>query len=161
MVLSCLPSVSHTRAHLSVSSTPSLPLHTSSPLAIRKTSMETPSPQGTLSYNDKAQGNFIPEMPSHWIFERDGHLPAHSYFCWSPFFHLLHHLLCVIGFGHGSLYHVWEVSHPDCPVEVWESGRDSLRERLQHINVMVCFQRRLDKRFIDFFCAVWSRLVCS
>jgi len=91
---------------------------------------------GFRPYSIKARKNPIPEIPSHWIFERDGHPSKHTYFCWSPFMHFLHHLFCVIGLGHASLHHVWEDSHPDCSAEVWEHGRDMLRERLQHINIV-------------------------
>jgi len=89
--------------------------------------------------NHNAQGNSVPELPPHWIFKRDEHPLKHTDFCWWPFFHFLHHLFCVIGLGHASLHYVWEVSYPGCPAEVWGPWRDTLRERLQHINIVVRF----------------------
>ena len=40
---------------------------------------------------------------------------------------------------------VWETRHPDCPVEIWEAGRDWAWERLEHVNLVVRFRRTFDE----------------
>lgn len=141
-----------------------LPLYPSS--SLNMTTMSSDTMVGSeinfpSNRNGKAQEHLVPEIPSHWIFDRDGHLSNHSYFCWGPPIHCLYHLLCVISFGHASLYQVWESTYPDCPVEVWEHGRDMLRERIQHINIVVRFSQRLDRLPADSDCISRLRLVCS
>ena len=88
---------------------------------------------------NKTKGKTVPPMPSHWIFERDGHPSGHAYFCWWPLPHFLHHLFCSISFGHSNMRDVWKNSYPDCSTERWEKVRMELRERLEHINLMVRF----------------------
>jgi hypothetical protein len=116
-------------------STLPLPLHPPpSSTMNRMPSDATMGPGTRLIPNQK-----LPAIPPHWIFERDGHPSRHTYFCWWPFFHFLHHLFCVIGLGHASLHDVWEMTYLDCPAEVWERWRDTVRARLEHTNIVVRF----------------------
>ena len=94
-------------------------------------------PQSGQEVQEKVQENTIPEIPPHWIFERNGHPTNHLYFCWWPLLHCIYHISCVISFGHASLYPIWEVSHQNCSAEVWEHARTLLRERLAHVNIVV------------------------
>ena len=55
-------------------------------------------------------------------------------------------MLCAVALGHDDLGIIWENSHPGVPVEVWEHGRDSLRERIEHVNLVVRFGWSLDER---------------
>ena len=101
------------------------------------TMSETVAAQGARSPSDtKQKENDLPNMPPHWVFERGRH-PDHWFLCWRPLAHFIYRVFCVIGLGHSDLGIVWKASHPKCPVETWEAGRDSLRERIQHINVVV------------------------
>lgn len=101
------------------------------------------SPSSSIMSTTSSNTTRVPEIPPHWVFERENHPTGHSYFCWRPFTHFLHHLFCAIGFGHSSMHTVWENAHPDCPVEIWEAGRNLVRERMQHINIVVRFRRSL------------------
>ena len=130
MATSCQPVCTHISM---VNPTLSLP-YSSPPLTTRAMSLHTaPQPGTGVGSSDKADPN-PPKLPPHWNF---GGEEGHTYFCWWPFFHCLHHLLCVIGFGHASLVDLWKVTHPKCSSEVWEHGRDLLRERMEHINLVV------------------------
>ena len=95
------------------------------------------SPEAHPSSDIEAQKTDVLDMPSHWIFKRDGHPLNHTYFCWWPPLHFLHHLMCAIGWGHGSLVEFWELCHPRCPLEVWEHERDLVGGRLEHLNTVV------------------------
>ena len=108
----------------------------------------------------KTENSHIPEIPSHWIFKRDKHPVEHPYFCWSPFTHFLHHLFCVIGLGHASLHQVWKMCHPGCPDDVWENGRDRLRERLEHINIVVRVVQSFSFPFIEMSGLGWFAPFC-
>ena len=117
------------------------------------------TPETHLSCKHETEENIVPEIPSHWLFKRDNHPLNHTYFCWRPFMHFLHHLFCAIGFGHASLHTVWEKAHPDTPDKIWEAGRDLLRERLEHINIVVRLCQSLDRCLIDFNYDIWPRLL--
>jgi len=139
-----MPASRQPRTCISPVSTLLLPLHPPLSLTMSTMSSDTIVGPGTRCLcnhkaQDKKEGNQVPKMPSHWVFERDRHPPGHAYFCWWPFFHFLHHLFCAISFGHSNLYHVWELSYPGCSTELWEHGRDLQRERMEHINIMVRF----------------------
>ncbi|KAF9778707.1 hypothetical protein BJ322DRAFT_484964 [Thelephora terrestris] len=87
-------------------------------------------------YNPKGSDTQIPEMPSYWSFKGDELPSDKGYSYWWSLLHSVHQFFCVISLGHGSLRDVWKVSHPECPDEVWEKGRNELRERLNNINVV-------------------------
>ena len=130
------------------------------PLRMNSTSSNTIDlERGTYFRNHKSEDAQIPEIPSHWVFGGGGDSSKH--FCWRPFTHFLHHLFCVIGLGHASLHSVWKDSYPGCPDEVWEKGRDRLRERLEHINIVVRSHLRVDECFACLHPSDWSRLVYS
>ena len=80
----------------------------------------------TTPLNNKAQ---IPDLPPHWDFGGDVH-PIYA--SWNPIL-FIHQLLCIISFGCASLQTVWDKIHsPD-----WRALRESGKDRLQHINVVV------------------------
>lgn len=85
-------------------------------------------------------------MPSHWVFKRDNPTPKDAYSFWQYLWHIPHQFFCVISLGHGSLRDVWSGSYPGCPIEVWKEGRNELRERLEHINLVVRPHPSADKR---------------
>lgn len=121
---------------------PSLLLYPPSPsLTMRAVSSDTAFSPETLESIHKTHENSVPEIPPHWIFEREGYPSNHTDFCWWPISHFLHHAFCAIGFGHTSLPDVWKVCHPDCLPEVWERERETTRDRLQHVNIVVRTQR--------------------
>ena len=130
-----------------LSTLPILP-HSPLPPTTRTMQSETTSP----SDNKKEKKPPVPDIPPHWIFEREQCTSPHTHFCWWPPFHFLHHLICVVSWGHGSLVPLWAVSYPGCPPEVWEKERELVGGRLEHINTVVCFQQSLDQRFINFYC---------
>ena len=121
---------------------------------------QTTATPGIYPLGDQKLKENPPPMPHHWVFKRDKH-SDHWFFCWRPFAHFVYRVFCVIGLGHTDLKTVWETSYPGCPVEGWEAGRDSLRERLEHVNLVVRFRWSLDECLVDLDCDVWSRLVCS
>ena len=99
-------------------------------------------------------GGGIPDVPPHWMFERDG---GRSVFPGRPFVHFLYQFFCVIGFGYPSPRDFWEVSYPGCPVEVVERARDKLRQRFEHVNIVVRCQS-FGGRVAGFDCNVVSDL---
>jgi len=107
----------------------------------------TATPQAHSVCNHKQKETIVPEMPSHWVFERDEH-SKHWYLSWHRFAHFLYRVFCVIGLGHADLKTVWVTTHPNCPVEIWEAGRNSLRERLEHVNLVVRFRRAIYQRLL-------------
>ena len=71
------------------------------------------------------------DLPKHWNFggETDSiRLPRNPRL-------LIQQLLCVICFGCASLQTVWRESH----TPAWRTSRNDVRDRLQHINVVVRF----------------------
>ena len=121
----------------------------------------TATPVTHVPCSHEPKKNVVPEMPPHWVFERDKH-PEHWYSSyWHLFTHFLYRTFCVIGLGHADLETVWETTHPDCPVEIWEAGRNSLRERLEHVNLVVRSRRTIDEQLVGLNCDVWPRPVCS
>lgn len=101
----------------------------------------------------------IPDIPPHWIFDRDELPQKYPYFYPRLYILVLHRLLCVFGFGVGNLRKIWYVSYPGCPTEMWERERDRLRLRLEHINLVVRPQG-FDRYFAGFEYNVWPRPVC-
>jgi hypothetical protein len=156
-VLSCLPHVGHARVYNFGNS--SLSRHIISTMSFSSSDTIDMS-AATVRDDRKTEDPHIPEIPSHWIFKRDKHPVGHAYFCWSPFLHFLHHLFCVIGLGHASLHEVWKTCHPGCSDEVWEHGRDRLRERLEHINIVVRLSKS-DGRPLFLIENTSLRRVCS
>ena len=149
--LSCLPRISV------LSKLPLLP-HSPSSLTTRTMQSTT----RLLSNDDEQKSNpSVPNMPPHWVFEREGCTSPHTHFCWWPPFHFFHHLICVISWGHGSLVPVWEVSYPGCPPKDWKDERELVGGRLGQVNIVVRFQQSPDNCFVDFYCNFWLRLVCS
>ena len=91
--------------------------------------------------DQKVEGDHTPnEMPPHWVFKRDKDtskiFPPHLH----SLVYGLHKVLCVFGFGHSNLRDVWEMTHPKCRVEVVDRTKDKLRQRLEHVNIVVCYQ---------------------
>ena len=97
--------------------------------------------------------------PPHWTFGRGGY----------PTFFLLHSVLralfqflCLISFGHKNLKPIWAVCYRGCKEEDWEKKRDAIRERLQHVNVVVRLQQSPDEFSAGLDRDFWlHRLLCS
>ena len=71
--------------------------------------------------------------------------------------------MCIIGLGHASLVQVWEACRENADPEAWKALREIVGGELEHINLVVRFYQSLDfdRRFMDFDCDFWPRLVCS
>ena len=65
------------------------------------------------------------EIPVWWTFKKGSYLT------------FIYGLLCVIGTGHTSLVPIWRVVHPNCTTEDWKEVRDSMKQRFEHINILV------------------------
>ena len=72
----------------------------------------------------------IPELPDHWDFGGEVHPTQVSR--GTPL--LVHRLFCIIGFGYVNLQTVWERSH----TSAWRGVRNDMKDRTQHINIVVC-----------------------
>lgn len=88
----------------------------------------------TASHDDD-DGNVtvIPNLPEHWNFGGEIH-PIQAPRNLTLF---IHQLLCVLSFGYANLQTVWKKSH----TSAWRTTRDDMRDRLQHINIMVRLPR--------------------
>lgn len=87
----------------------------------------------SLARDDDEKVAGTPPMPTHWTFEGNRYTP------FIPFGHPLScifGLLCVIGSGHTTLGPLWEVVYPGCPTDSWKDVRDSMKKRIQHINIL-------------------------
>jgi len=112
----------------------------------------TPTPEAhpPCMCNHKPK-NIVPPMPPHWVLKQEDN--------W--FTYMIFWTFCGISFGHQGLESFWEACHRNCPPEIWEAERDSLRGRLEHTNIVVRFRRIIDECVIGFDCAGWLRPVCS
>ena len=72
--------------------------------------------------------------PPHWTFE-GGKYPSFVPLHWVLW--ALFQFLCLVSFGQKNLRHVWAACYRGCSKEVWEKKRGAMRERVQHINIVV------------------------
>ena len=101
--------------------------------------------------DQKVEGDQTPdEMPPHWVFKRDKDMSKNSPFHWRSLVYDLHKVLCVFGFGHASLRDVWVMTHPKCRLEVVDRTKNKLRQRLEHVNIVVRYQD-FDRCVGDFY----------
>jgi len=77
----------------------------------------------------------IPPLPPHWIFDGEPDSPNYTGSLVQKVVLISHRILCLITFGGSSLRQLWERSHTT-EEETWAEGRDSLRERIQHTNIV-------------------------
>lgn len=80
--------------------------------------------------------NEIPPLPPHWIFDGEPDSPNYTGSLKQRAVLAFHRILSIVTLGGGSLRPLWERCHIEND-GVWEEGRDSLRERIQHTNVVV------------------------
>ena len=76
--------------------------------------------------------------PLHWIPNGEQNSPNYHGTLLQKVVLVIHRTLCLITFGEPSLRPIWERSHCG-DAKVWEQGRNSLRERIQHTNIVVSF----------------------
>ena len=79
----------------------------------------------------------VPRIESHWTFE-DGGYPT-----FPPLrlvLRVIFQFLCLISFGHKNLGPIWAACYRGCEEEDWNKRRDAIRERLEHVNVVVRLQ---------------------
>ena len=77
-----------------------------------------------------------PPLPPHWIFNGERDSPNYNGSLIHQVVLVAHRILCLVTFGGMSLRPIWVRSH-SMEVEVWEEGRNMLRERIQHTNIVV------------------------
>ncbi|KAF9642150.1 hypothetical protein BDM02DRAFT_3273571 [Thelephora ganbajun] len=77
----------------------------------------------------------IPPLPPHWIFDGEPDSPNYTGSLTQRVVLTLHRVLCIMTFGGASIRPVWKRIHTT-GAGVWEEGRDSLRERIQHTNIV-------------------------
>jgi len=76
----------------------------------------------------------IPPLPPHWVFDGEEDSPNYTGSLMQRVVLATHHLLCVVTFGEKSLRPIWERHHTD--IAAWEYGRDTLKDRIQHTNIV-------------------------
>ena len=77
----------------------------------------------------------IPPMPPHWIFDGEEDSPNYTGSLMQRIVLATYHVLCVATFGEKSLHPIWVRNHTD--TKAWEYGRDTLKDRIQHTNIVV------------------------
>jgi len=95
-------------------------------------------------------GDEIPPLPPHWIFDGEQDSPNYTGSLAQKVVLNFHRTLCLVSFGGTGLRQIWERSHT-MDSGTWEEGRNSLRERIQHTNIVVrfsCFG--VGEHFLDF-----------
>ena len=98
----------------------------------------------------------IPPMPPHWILDGDPESPKYNGSLMQKVVLIIHSGFCAVTIGAGNLRPLWERCNTNEP-GAWEEGRNSLRERIQHTNIVVrslFFQH--GRPFSIFFRAVCS-----
>jgi len=79
----------------------------------------------------------VPPLPPHWIFDGEPDSPNYTGSLVQKAVLAFHRTLALVTFGVGSLRPTWERCHLAYHDEgIWAEGRDSLRERIQHTNVV-------------------------
>lgn len=85
---------------------------------------------------DTKHDDTLPPPPPHWIFDGEPDSPRYTGSFKQRAVVALHRTLCIVTFGEKSLRPIWERKHaPESGA--WEYGRDTLRERIQHTNIVV------------------------
>ena len=103
-----------------------------------------------------ADDSGVPPLPRHWILNGERDSPNYTGSLAQKLVLVTHRILCLITFGGTSLRPIWERSHCE-DTRVWEEGRNSLRERIQHTNIVVSsFDLQRGGTFLDF-----RRAACS
>jgi hypothetical protein len=78
----------------------------------------------------------IPPVPSHWIFDGERDSPNYTGSLMQKVVLAINRTLCIVTFADGNLRPIWERAHkPDAGH--WEEGRNALRERIEHTNIVV------------------------
>jgi len=77
----------------------------------------------------------IPQIPPHWIFDGERDSPKYTGSLAQKVVLLFHRALCFVTFGGASIRPMWNRIHTTEP-GAWEEGRDSLRERISHHNIV-------------------------
>lgn len=83
-----------------------------------------------------AMDDDVPPLPPHWIFDGERDSPNYTGSLTQKVELVIHRILCIVTFGHPRLRPVWERSFT-MDAGGWEEGRNSLRERIQHTNIVV------------------------
>jgi len=84
---------------------------------------------------DTKHDDNLPPLPPHWIFDGEPDSPRYTGSFKQRVVLALHRTLCIVTFGEKSLRPIWERMHaPESGA--WEYGRDTLRERIQHTNIV-------------------------
>ena len=78
----------------------------------------------------------IPPLPPHWIFDGERESPNYTGSLTQKTVLDIHHILCLVIFGRGSLRPIWERVHT-VDTKGWEEGRNLIKERIQHSNIVV------------------------
>ena len=89
---------------------------------------------------DTKSDNEIPPPPPHWIFDGEPDSPNYTGSLTQRVVLATHRTLCIVTFAEKSLRPIWVRNHME-DSEAWEYGRDMLRERIQHTNIVVRFLR--------------------
>ena len=109
-------------------------------------------PRTTMSIVSAKMGDEIPPMPPHWIFDGERESPNYTGSTMQKVVLVTHRAFCAVTIGSSNLRPLWE----RCNDGGWEEGRSSLRERIQHTNIVVrSFGFNTGRSFLDFY-----RLVC-
>ena len=85
----------------------------------------------------------VPPPPRHWILNGERDSPNYTVSLAQNVVLFTHRILCLVAFGEPSIRPIWERSHCG-DITDWEETRSSLRERIQHMNIIVSsfgFQR--------------------
>ena len=75
-------------------------------------------------------------MPPHWVFDGDKDSPNYTGSIIQKVVLVIHHAFCAVTIGASDLRPLWERCQTNEP-GVWAESRDSLRERIQHTNIVV------------------------
>ena len=92
-------------------------------------------PRTTMSIVSAKMGDEIPPMPPHWIFDGERESPNYAGSTMQKVVLVTHRAFCAVTIGSSNLRPLWE----RCNDGGWEEGRNSLRERIQHTNIVVRF----------------------
>ena len=78
----------------------------------------------------------IPPLPPHWIFDGEQDSPYYTGSFRQRVVLAMYRLLCLVTFGEKSLRPLWKRNHM-VDARAWEYGRDMLKDRIQHTNIVV------------------------
>jgi len=85
---------------------------------------------------DEKNVDEMPPLPPHWIFDGEPDSPNYTGSLMQKVVSALYRILCVVTFGEKSLRPIWERRFM-ADSGAWERGREMLRERIEHTNIVV------------------------